>query len=110
MNARGGKRARRNRRGLVVLAALAVAGGACTDRDGLGKGPDGNSPTFQLASALTPFSRCEDLQEYLRTEGAKLVGPYGINGGAADMPGFANPMPLATTDDARAVAGSAAQA
>lgn len=93
-----------------MLAALAVAGAACTDGGHEPEGPEKREPTFQLASALTPFSRCEDLQEYLRTEGSKLVGPYGINGGGADMGGFGGPMPLATTDDARAVAGSAAQA
>ncbi|HVE45482.1 MAG TPA: beta-propeller domain-containing protein [Acidimicrobiales bacterium] len=108
METRGSKRARRNRRGLAVLAALAVAGGACTDGDDTGKGPEGGAPTFRLASALTPFAACGDLQEYLRTEAAKLVGPYGLGGGARDV-GF--PMPLATTDDARstAAAGSAAQ-
>lgn len=97
---------------MAVLAALAVAGGACSDGDDVAKHPGRRrGTTFQLASALTPFSRCEDLQEYLRTEGAKLVGPYGLSGGGAgDMGDFGGPMPLATTDDGRAVAGSAAQA
>ncbi|HUP70173.1 MAG TPA: beta-propeller domain-containing protein [Acidimicrobiales bacterium] len=97
---------------MAVLAALAVAGGACSDGDDVAKDPERRrGTTFQLASALTPFSRCEDLQEYLRTEGAKLVGPYGLSGGGAgDMGDFGGPMPLATTDDGRAVAGSAAQA
>lgn len=94
-----------------MLAALAVAGGACTGDKEAGKGPDRESPTFRLASALTPFSRCEDLQEYLRSEGAKMVGPYGISGGGAvDMGDFGGPMPLATTDEGRAVAGTEAQA
>jgi hypothetical protein len=70
------------------LAAVLVAGvGACSyererervreaDRD-----PDSLRLDPELVSSLTTFDACDDLLAYLRTEGAKLVGPYGFGGG-----------------------------
>ncbi|HUR22665.1 MAG TPA: beta-propeller domain-containing protein [Acidimicrobiales bacterium] len=106
MNAFTSKRARRTRQGLAALVALAVTGAGCTDSDDMARKREERLPTFSLAGALTPFSRCEELQDYLRAEGAKLVGPYGLGGG--EVRDFGLPQ-LATTDDARAVAGSAAE-
>ena len=35
----------------------------------------------ELISSLSTFDECDDLLAYLRTEGAKAVGPYGFDGG-----------------------------
>jgi hypothetical protein len=71
------------------LATVLAAGiGACSyerdreqarhaDRD-----PDGALHLDpELVSSLSTFDACDDLLDYLRTEGAKLVGPYGFGGG-----------------------------
>jgi len=90
---------------------LAVTGAACTTGSGkVAKDPEGNHPSFRLASALAPFKACADLQEYLRTEGAQMVGPFGLNGADLLQRDGGFPMPLATDDAARAVAGNAAPA
>jgi uncharacterized secreted protein with C-terminal beta-propeller domain len=91
-----------------VVAVLAVAAGACTDGDRRAQEREERRPTFRLAASLQPFSACEDLQAYLRAEGAKIVGPYGVGGGGVHRDG-AFPMPLASSDGARSVASSADQ-
>lgn len=101
-------KSQRRRKTVGVLAVLAVTGAACTDGGGKAtQDPEKRQPSFRLASSLEPFKACDDLQDYLRTEGAKTVGPYGINGGDLAQRDGRFPMPLATTDDARAVGGAA---
>ena len=97
------------RRTVGMLAVLAVAGGACTDGSRQAEGPEERQPTFRLAGALEPFTACGELQEYLRTEGAKVVGPYGLGRDDLVSKDGRFPMPLAATDDARSPAGGAAQ-
>lgn len=91
-----------------MVAVLAVAAGACTDGDRRAQEREERRPTFRLAASLQSFSACEDLQAYLRAEGAKIVGPYGVGGGGVHRDG-AVPMPLASSDGARSVASSADQ-
>ncbi len=86
----------------AALVVLAVAAG-CTRS---GRSPDlgPNEPSnLRLVSALTPFSACDELQDYLRKEGSRLVGPYGLGGGR-----FVHGLPVAlAATDAVAEAGMA---
>jgi hypothetical protein len=70
------------------LAALAIVG-ACTRGDGSATEDrrDDPSVTFdaRLISSLEAFDACDDLLAYLRTEGAKVVGPYGFDGGSSKI-------------------------
>ncbi|MBW3614342.1 MAG: beta-propeller domain-containing protein [Actinobacteria bacterium] len=91
----------RRRTAAAALAVLALAAG-CTRSGGTGGNGDPQSPKLRLVSALTPFSGCEELQDYLRSEGARLVGPYGLGGGRY---GHGGPVPLA----AQEAAGTARQ-
>ena len=76
----------------AILTVLALTG-ACTRSVGhddsappTGKkaAPGGRTVAIdvELISALQTFGECDDLLSYLRTEGAKAVGPYGFDRGA----------------------------
>ncbi|MFN0029590.1 MAG: beta-propeller domain-containing protein [Acidimicrobiales bacterium] len=82
---------RRSRRPIAVrtaamLSLAALVGGACTsgnsDQSGLPSATTGKSFTRQLtlASALQPFTACDDLLDYLHKEGADRVTAYGLAG------------------------------
>ena len=67
--------------GLAVLAMT----GACsrsvgTDDSAPARPEDPLRIDTELISSLSAFDACEDLLSYLRTEGAKAVGPYGFQG------------------------------
>lgn len=64
----------------VALAVVALAGG-CTRSGPTARTGPGGPGNLQLVSALTAFSACDELQDYLREEGTRLVGPYGMSGG-----------------------------
>ena len=64
----------------------------------------------ELISALSTFDECDDLLSYLRTEGAKAVGPYGFEGGYAsrDVIAFGTAATtMAPVASARAASGAA---
>lgn len=76
-----------------ALAMLMVTGAACSRSVGTDDRATSSSSTttsttggqpvpidVELISALQAFDECDDLLSYLRTEGAKIVGPYGFNG------------------------------
>ena len=80
-------------------------------------GVDGDAVPLdvELISALQSFDECDDLLAYLRTEGAKLVGPYGFGGGdfryATGVP-VTSAVPMASAREATAAAagGSGSEA
>jgi uncharacterized secreted protein with C-terminal beta-propeller domain len=102
--------------------AVLAATGACTRSNQKEAAPPGDTPPqtieTELISALVPFDACDDLLAYLRTEGAKLAGPYGFNGGGGgvialedkSVPSTAARQagPAAATTGASAEAGAAA--
>lgn len=73
------------------LAAAVLLSGACSNDSITVARPDpvppptgGTQPLVidaELISSLEAFEECDDLLDYLRTEGAKVVGPYGFDGG-----------------------------
>jgi uncharacterized secreted protein with C-terminal beta-propeller domain len=70
---------------LALAAAVLALTGACSyerERE-RARGAAGDPTTIdaQLISSLEAFDACDDLLAYLRTEGAKVVGPYGFDGG-----------------------------
>ncbi len=80
-------------RAAVALTCVALLGGACTGSDptpaeGTSPGPGSNNAgrsggfaNLSLASALQPFSACEDVLAYLRKEATERVTAYGLGGG-----------------------------
>lgn len=79
-----GKR-RRGRAAAAVVAVLAVVGGGCSyererERVRQAEGDPLRIDT-ELISSLESFDQCDDLLTYLRTEGVKVVGPFGFDGG-----------------------------
>ncbi|MEA3077939.1 MAG: hypothetical protein QOF60_2847 [Actinomycetota bacterium] len=103
MNTTGG----RVRRWAVLVATVALATSACTKGDGsAGPPPTKGSDSIgriRLISALEQFSACDQLLDYLHTEGAKLVGPYGFGGGIMTV---RNAMGVAATGGAAGKAAS----
>jgi uncharacterized secreted protein with C-terminal beta-propeller domain len=108
---------------VATVAMTAALVGAC-GRDDTGSGTtvdeaaatgptnDGGSLRIdaKLISSLEAFDACEDLLSYLRTEGAKVVGPYGFGGGVAYLTDQVA-VPMASAREATAgaaVAGDAA--
>src|SRR6185437_11943585 len=61
----------------VVVGAVALQGGQ----------PSGRAPVVQLPATapVAFFSGCDDLLAYYRDHGRRLVGPYGLPGGAGDV-------------------------
>ena len=76
---------RRMRRGLAAAVVLAVLAGGCSyerERERVREAEgDPLRIDAELISSLETFDQCDDLLSYLRTEGAKVVGPYGFDGG-----------------------------
>ncbi len=80
-------------RAAVALTCVALLGGACTGSDptpaeGTSPGPGNNSAgrsggfaNLSLASALQPFTACDDVLAYLRKEATERVTAYGLGGG-----------------------------
>ena len=75
----------RARRAWAGAAALLVATGACSysEERERARAADVDSLRVdtELIASLQPFDACDDLLDYLRTEGATVVGPYGFGGG-----------------------------
>jgi hypothetical protein len=73
------------RRGLAATAAVLVLAGGCSyerERERVRQAEgDPLRLDAELISSLQSFDECDDLLSYLRTEGAKVVGPYGFDGG-----------------------------
>ncbi len=76
----------------MTALAVVVLGSACSrtpDRPEA-RPPGGTGDPLridpELIASLEAFSACDDLLDYLHTEGAKLVGPYGFGGGAVGFP------------------------
>jgi uncharacterized secreted protein with C-terminal beta-propeller domain len=106
---------------MAMMAATALLLGACGRDDSLQRSATGPSSTTQattndggtlhldakLISSLESFDACDDLLAYLRTEGAKVVGPYGFGGGgwAAYATGGVA-VPMAAARDATAGASA----
>ena len=92
----------------AILAVLALTG-ACTRSVGHDdSAPPTTDPApidVELISALQTFDECDDLLSYLRTEGAKVVGPYGFGGGVMLRDGVA--LGAVTTAAGAATAGGA---
>ena len=70
----------------MLAAAVVLAGGACSyekerERARVANGDDPLVIDTELISSLEAFDACDDLLTYLRTEGAKVVGAYGFDGG-----------------------------
>lgn len=107
----GGGRWRRRVTGIVaLLAALALAAGACSGDDGSSSpAPSGardqggvrvvELPDLTLAASLTPFDSCDALLGWIRDEAAARVGPYGL-------PGTGWYGPLVDVAEDRATAGA----
>ncbi len=82
---------RAKRLGLGLAVAVLTVSGACSNDsitaarpDPVTPPPGGSQPLVidpELISTLEAFEACDDLLAYLRTEGAKVVGPYGFDGG-----------------------------
>lgn len=80
---------KRTRRTLALALATTALVGACSRSEGtaertppLRSGPgEPLAIDTDLISSLVAFDECDALLSYLRTEGAKLVGPYGFEGG-----------------------------
>ncbi len=97
----GSGRARRRRaRVLTLLVAGALAATACSSAtNSAGDRPNGTnagggsgpapvaSPNLQLASALQPFSACDQLLDHVKKAALERVGPYGLRGSTDPMPG-----------------------
>jgi beta propeller domain-containing protein len=76
---------------LITVTAFGLLAAACSADDSLGDAlpPGGgdkividlNGDEIQLTSALSGFESCENLLDYLQTEGAERVGPWGFNDG-----------------------------
>jgi uncharacterized secreted protein with C-terminal beta-propeller domain len=111
MNTTGG----RVRRWAVLVATIVLATSACS------KAHDSTLPAtkkktesaeigrIRLISALEPFSACDQLLDYLHTEGAKLVGPYGFGGGEVMVMRGALGVPATATAGKAASATGAAE-
>ena len=79
--------------GVAVLAVAGGCSGKTVGRDPYATPPRDRDPLridTELISSLQTFEACDDLLAYLRTEGARTVGPYGFGGGGGR---------LALTDD-----------
>ncbi len=101
----------RTKRLVAAASAALMLGGACSWR-GTEKsaGPgDGSGSTFdtQLISSLSAFDACDDLLAYLRTEGAKVVGPYGFQNFGGPL-AYTDAMPTAGRAVAADSGGAAA--
>lgn len=85
----------------VVLAVLVLVG-ACRGPGAPDEaGPD--QPDLRLVSALSPFAACDELADYLRTEGSRLVGAFGLGGEH-----LAHGMPMVALDSGAEIATRAA--
>ena len=103
----------------AILVVLALTG-ACTRSVGhddsapsqtkKGASGDQKGPVpldVELISALQTFDECDELLSYLRTEGAKVVGPYGFDGGGGMWRGGVALDAVTTTAGAAPTAGGA---
>lgn len=92
----------RYQRPLVATAALAAAGGLAFGLSTLGPAA---SPPATAATGLTPYTDCDDLLEYYRSNALDLVGPYGLGGGPY-YPYATDDMALLSSDEASADSGA----
>ena len=85
------RRTGRTARLTLMLSGLALVGSACSDAASprpLGEATSGGSGgkggstelNFELASALQPFTACDDLLDYLHREAESQVTAYGLAG------------------------------
>ena len=101
----------RARRAWAAAAAVLAVTGACSYSEERERAranePDPLRLDATLVSSLESFDECDDLLAYLRTEGAKVVGPYGFDGGGRSMPmtGRVVAGTAATAGDAVAASG-----
>ena len=101
------------RRITIAIAALAIAVGACTSvadptPTTNARRPSGTVPQALLASfALNQFDECEAFLDHVRTEAAKVVGPYGLDGHGGYYPPIAfTDVMVAAAEDSAAGGGS----
>ena len=97
-------------RSAAAVTALGLAGAAVWTFSGSDAGTERDTVALgRIANvALTTNHDCADLLDYYRTQAAKMVGPYGVDGGpqiatATDL-GVAGKLPVPSA--ARAAAGS----
>lgn len=103
------------RRITIALAALAITVGACTTAADppsttVAGRPSGTTPQAVLASfALNQFDACEAFLDHVRTEAAKVVGPYGLDGYGGYYPPIAFTDAVAATADDAGAGGEAVE-
>jgi len=75
----------RARRTWAAAATVLAVTGACSyseERERVREAERGSLRIdAELVASLQPFEECDDLLDHLRTEGAKVVGPWGFGGG-----------------------------